>query len=147
MAPRGEPPNQSKAAKKRSYASRTPQARSYKTPGRTTEAGVTAASVAKIVQQVVKQVTKGKSKPSASEIKSSTNDAIAKWNAPLKPKTPRPKSAGTSKSPARPRSKPAPQQKRGPKSMSDDERRARLKAAELASRSGRKPSTGRMKPR
>ena len=42
---KGEPPNRSKAVKKRQYASRTPQARSYKTPGRMTESGMALGTV------------------------------------------------------------------------------------------------------
>jgi len=44
---KGEPANRSKAVKKRSYASRTPQARSYKTPGRVSESGMALGTVAR----------------------------------------------------------------------------------------------------
>jgi len=71
MAPRGEPPNQSKAAKKRSYAKRTPQARAnekktqaYSRPGKITEAGVgnIPVSVARAAVTIAKHLSKSKSK-------------------------------------------------------------------------------------
>jgi hypothetical protein len=44
---KGQPANRSKAAKKRSYASRTPQARSYKKPKRVSESGMALGTVAR----------------------------------------------------------------------------------------------------
>ena len=55
---KGEPPNQSKAAKKRQYASRTPQARSYKTPGKVTESGMAGYTAARLFAQAGSKITK-----------------------------------------------------------------------------------------
>ena len=44
---KGQPPNQTKSAKKRAYAKKTPQARAYSKPGRTKESGVAGAMVAR----------------------------------------------------------------------------------------------------
>ena len=44
---KGQPANRSKAVKKRSYASRTPQARSYKKPKRVSESGMALGTVAR----------------------------------------------------------------------------------------------------
>lgn len=62
---KGEPPNQSKAAKKRQYASRTPQARSYKSPKKVSEAGVgnLPVTVARAAQTIARYVAKNQAKP------------------------------------------------------------------------------------
>jgi hypothetical protein len=58
------------AAKKRaSVRAQERTRRTAATPGKTAEAGVTAASVAKIVQQVIKQMSKSKPKPKPSSSK------------------------------------------------------------------------------
>ena len=44
---KGQPPNQSKSAKKRSYAKKTPQARAYSKPGRVKESGTASGAVAR----------------------------------------------------------------------------------------------------
>jgi hypothetical protein len=75
---KGEPPNQSKAAKKKSYASRTPQARAYKTPGNVTDSGAgnIPASVMRAAMTIAKFASKNKStakpKPKTSAAKRTT---------------------------------------------------------------------------
>lgn len=54
---KGEPANRSKSAKKRQYASRTPQARSYKTPGRVKESGVGTYSAIRLAQAALRNAT------------------------------------------------------------------------------------------
>lgn len=71
---KGEPPNQSKAAKKRSYASRTPQARSYKSPKKVSEAGVgnLPVTVARAAQTIARYVAKNQTKPKPSTPRKTT---------------------------------------------------------------------------
>lgn len=57
---KGEPANRSKAAKKRQYASRTPQARSYKTPGRVRESGSAAYGAARLVAAAGSKLSKAR---------------------------------------------------------------------------------------
>ena len=70
MRKKGEPPNQSKAAKKRQYAKRTPQARAnqkrtqaYSRPGKITQAGVgnIPVTVARAAMEIAKFASKNKS--------------------------------------------------------------------------------------
>jgi len=84
---KGEPPNQSKAAKKRQYAKRTPQARAnqkktqaYSRPGKITEAGVgnIPVAVARAAMTIAKFASKNKS------------------SAKTKPKTSKPKTMSAS---------------------------------------------------
>jgi hypothetical protein len=56
---KGEPPNRSKAVKKRQYASRTPQARSYKKPGRISESGSATYSAVRLGQAALKNLRGG----------------------------------------------------------------------------------------
>ncbi len=59
---KGEPANRSKAVKKRQYASRTPQARAYKTPGKVVESGSGAYMVARLAQAGFKSAKKAVAK-------------------------------------------------------------------------------------
>jgi len=51
---KGQPANRSKAVKKRSYASRTPQARAYKQPRKVKESGTAAYSAIRLAQAALR---------------------------------------------------------------------------------------------
>ena len=59
---KGQPPNQSKAVKKRQAASRTPQARAYSKPGKVKESGSAAYAVTRLAQAGVKSLKKAVAK-------------------------------------------------------------------------------------
>ena len=59
---KGQPPNQSKAVQKRQYASRTPQARAYKTPGKVSESGSGAYAAVRLAQAGMKAAKKAVAK-------------------------------------------------------------------------------------
>ena len=54
---KGEPANRSKEVKKRTYARRTPQARSYAKPGKVKESGVGAYSAIRLAQAAVRNAS------------------------------------------------------------------------------------------
>jgi len=76
---KGEPPNRSKAAKKRSYASRTPYARSLKKPGKVKESGSAGYAVARLAQAAGKSVGKKSLAKSPSQIKRELSQDIKKF--------------------------------------------------------------------
>ncbi len=59
---KGQPPNQSKSAKKRAYAKKTPQARAYSKPGKVKESGSAGYAAARAAQYGVKAAKKAVAK-------------------------------------------------------------------------------------
>ncbi len=95
----GQPANRSKTVKKRTYASRTPQARSYKRPSRMVEQGAGMGNVLRGVARVVgaggkARAAAGRPKPNPG---SRTAKNAAKKNTPATKRTPGRRTAQTPK--------------------------------------------------
>ena len=85
-ANKGQPPNRSKSAKKRSYASRTPQARAYSKPGKVKESGTASGAVARAALQAVRRSATRSTTKDSMQAGLDTAETVTGNKVPPKPK-------------------------------------------------------------